>query len=69
MVGYDHAVAVHLTLWYIVFVCHQNDVCADSIGIVYVGGYCGMSEIELCVFDNWCPVGFLVVCKSSSVLF
>ena len=35
---------MHLTLWYIVFVCHKNDVCEDSIGSVYVGGYCGLSE-------------------------
>ena len=33
---------MNLTLWYGVFVCHQNDVCEDSIGNVYVGGYCGL---------------------------
>ena len=31
--------AVHLTLWYIVFICHQDDVCENCIGSVYVGGY------------------------------
>ena len=29
---------------YIVFVCHQNDVCEHSIGSMYVGGYCSLSE-------------------------
>ena len=32
-------IAMHLTLWYIVFVCHQNYACESSIGSVYVGGY------------------------------
>ena len=32
-----------------------------SIGSVYVGGYCGMSESELCIFGKLCPVGFIVV--------
>ena len=45
------------------FVCHQNDVCEDSIGSVYVVGYCGLSESELCVFSKLCPVIFLVVCS------
>ena len=35
---------------------------------MYVGGYCGLSESGLCVFGKLCLVGFLVVCKSSSVL-
>ena len=59
---------MHLTLWYIVFVCHQNDVYDNYVGSVYVGGYGGLSESELCVFRKWCPVGFLVVCEYSSVL-
>ena len=25
-------------LWYVVFVCHQYDVCEKSVGSVYVGG-------------------------------
>ena len=62
------AVAVHFVLWYIVLVCHQYDVCEDSIGSVYVGGYCGLSENELSVFGKLCPVGFLVDCECSSVL-
>ena len=40
MVGKDPAVAAHLTRWYIVLVCHQKDVCEDSIGSVYVGRHC-----------------------------
>ena len=35
---------------------------------MYVGGYCGLSESELCVFGKLCPVDFLVVCECSSVL-
>ena len=35
---------LNLTLWYIVFVHHQNDVCENCIGSLYVGGYCGLSE-------------------------
>ena len=46
------------------FVCHQNDVCENSIGSVYIG----LSESRLCVFGKLCPVSFLVVCKSLSVL-
>ena len=48
-------------LWYIVFVCHHDDVCEYYIGSVYVGGYCGLSESKLCVFGKLCTVGFLVV--------
>ena len=51
------------------FVYPPNDVCENYIGSVYVGGYCGLSEIGLCVFCKLCPVGFFVVCKCSSVLF
>ena len=51
--------AVYLTLWYIVFVCHQNDVCEDSTGSVYAGGYRGLSKSELCVLDKLCSSGLL----------
>ena len=47
MVEKEPAVAVHLTIWYIVFVCHQNDVGENSIGSVYVGGQCRLSG-KLC---------------------
>ena len=50
------------------FLCHQNGVCEDYICSVYVGGYCGLSKSEFCVFGILCPVGFLVVCESSSGL-
>ena len=59
---------MHLTLGYIVFVCHQDDDCKDSFGSVYVGGYGGLSESGLCVFCKSCPVCFLVVGKGPSVL-
>ena len=41
--------------------------CELSIGSLYVGGYCGLSENRLYVFGKLCPVGFLVVCECSSV--
>ena len=50
------------------FAYHQNDVCENSIGSVYVGGYCGLQERGLCVFSKLCPVGFLVICICSTVL-
>ena len=56
---------MHLTLLYVVLFCHQYDVCEDSIGSVYVDGYCGLSESNLCVFGGLCPVGFLVVGERS----
>ena len=60
--------AMHLALWYVVLVCHQYDVCENSVGSVYVGGYGGLSESGLCVFCKSCPVCFLVVGKGPSVL-
>ena len=54
---------MHLTIWYIVFVCYQNDVCKNYIGSACVGGYCGLGKSGLCVFAKLCPVSFLVVCK------
>ena len=47
--------------------CHQYDVCKDSAGSVYVGGYGGLSESGLCVFRELCPFSFLVVGESPSV--
>ena len=66
--GQEPAVDVHLALWYVLLVCHQKDVCENSVGSVYVGGYCGLSESGLCVFCKLCPVFFLVVGKGPSVL-
>ena len=56
---------MHRILWYVVLVCHQYDVCINYIGSVFVGGYSGPSES---VFRELCPVGFLVVGESMSVL-
>ena len=39
-----YAIAMHLALWYVVLVCLQYDVCENSIGSVYIGGYGGLSE-------------------------
>ena len=53
---------------FVLLVCHQYDVCENSVGSVYVGGYGGLSESGLCVFCKLCPVCFLVVGKGPSVL-
>ena len=50
-----------LSLWYVVLVCHPYDVCENYVGSVYIGGYVGLSEINLSVFRELCPVSFLVV--------
>ena len=65
--GKELAVAVHLALWYVLLVCHQYDVCENSVGSVYVGGYGGLSESRLSVSSVNC-VCFLVVGKGPSVL-
>ena len=49
-------------------VCHQNDICKNYIGSVYIGGYGGLSESGLCLYCKLCPVGLHVVSKCSSVL-
>ena len=66
--GQEPAVAMHLALWYVLLVCHQDDVCENYVGSVYVGGYGGLSESGLCVFCKLCPVCFLVVGNGLSVL-
>ena len=55
-------------LWYVVLVCHQYDVCENSVGSVYIGGYGGLSESGLCVFRELCPASILVVGEYQSVL-
>ena len=55
---------VHLALWYVVIVGHQYDVCKHYVGSVYGD----LSESGLCVFHELCPVSFLVVGESPSVL-
>ena len=59
--GLEPAIAMHLALLYVILVCHQYDVCENYVGIVYVGGYGGLSESGLCAFCKICPVCFLVV--------
>ena len=59
---------MHLSLWYVVLVSHQYDVCKHYVGSVYVVGKGGLSESRLCVFRELCPVSSLVVGESSSVL-
>ena len=36
---------MHLALWYVLIVCHQYDVCENSVGSVYVGGYGGLTVV------------------------
>ena len=36
--------------------------------MLYVGGYGGLCESGLCVFRELCPVSFLVIGESPSVL-
>ena len=59
---------MYLSLWYVVLVCHQYDVFENYVGSVYISGYPGLSESGLCVFRELCPVSFLVVGGSPSVL-
>ena len=59
---------MHLSLWHVLLVCHQYDVCENYVGSVYVGGYGGLRESGLCIFCKLCPVCFLVVGKGPSVL-
>ena len=59
---------MHLALWHVVQVCHRYDVCKNYVGSVYVGEYGGLSESSICVFHELCPVGFLVVGESLSLL-
>ena len=59
---------MYLALWYVVLVCHHYDVCKHYVCSVYVGGYGGLSESGLCVFRELCPVSFLIVGESPSVL-
>ena len=66
--GHEPAIAMHLSIWYVVLICHQYDVCENSVGMVYTGGYGGLSESGLCVFRELCPVSFLVVGECSLVL-
>ena len=49
-------------------VCHQYYVCKNYVGSVYFDDYGGLSESGLGVFREMCPVSFLVVGESPSVL-
>ena len=49
-------------------VCHQYDVCENSVGSVYICGYGGLSESGFGVLRELCPVRFLVVGECASVL-
>ena len=66
--GKESAVAMHLSLCYVVLVCHQYDVYENYVGSVYVGGYGGLSESGFCIFCKFYPACFLVVGNGPSVL-
>ena len=59
---------MHLSLCYIMFICHQDNVFENDLGSVYAGVYYSLSKIELGVFSKLYLVGFIVICKSSSGL-
>ena len=63
-----HTVWSGKSLWYVVIVCHQYDVCKNNVASVYVGGYGGLSKSAPYVFRELCPVSFLVVGQRPSVL-
>ena len=45
-------------------VCHQYDVCENSVGRVYIDGYGGLSENR----RELCPINLFVVDQCPSVL-
>ena len=45
---------MRLALWYNVFVCHQYDICKNSVGRVNVGRYGVLSESGLYVIRELC---------------
>ena len=51
---------MHNTPKCVVLFCHQYELCKNDVGRVYVGGYGDLSKL--------CPVSFLVVGESPSVL-
>ena len=58
---------MHLSLWYVVLVCHQY-VFKKYVDSVYIGRYGGLNESGLCVFRELCQVSFVVVGECPSVL-
>ena len=59
---------MHLAISYVVLVCHQYHVCKQIVDSMYVGGYGGLNESGPCVFRELCPVSFLVIGESPSLL-
>ena len=52
---------MHLSLWYVVLVCHQYDVCENYVGSVYISGYGGLSDSVSSV--NYVQSAFLELVK------
>ena len=59
---------MYFALFYVVLVCHQFDVVKIMLAVYILVGMGGLSESGLCVFRELCPVSFLVVGESPSVL-
>ena len=57
--GKSPVIAMHLSLWYVVLVCHQYDVCENYVGSVYVGGYGGLSKEDSVSSVNCVQSAFL----------
>ena len=52
---------MHLVLWYVVLVCHQYEVCENSVDSVYICGYGDLSESGLMSSVNCVQSAFFVV--------
>ena len=37
---------MHLSLWYVVLVCHQYDVCENYVGSMYIEVYGGLANAD-----------------------
>ena len=57
---------MHLSLWYVVLVCHQYDVCENYVGSVYIGGYGSLSERGLGGWGGLMSVFFILMASSGS---
>ena len=66
VVWLESAVAMQLSLFYVVLVCHQYDVCEIMLAVCMLLGMVVRAKADF--FRELCPVSFLVVGESPSVL-
>ena len=59
---------MHISLWFVVLICHQYDVCENYVVSVYIGEYGGLSEVGLCVICELFSVSVFVVGECPSVM-